>query len=1215
MTKTYKQLLKQARTQAEDLGYTPGDFYTLIRSIRGVDAYVRSNLSRKDINKRLQRQINKFSREIKSRGVYFNRALKLSRQLRTPLRIPAVQQGTSRDVWKKETSRLFSLAKRRRTAEVEKIEEEQRPTLGRISALVGRVRENLRTTKKAKKIRKKLSDVVTERQIRLNHFQQILDRITYDNVLLTDRQARRLYNNIVNAGKYTIEVIYDTPMRDEIHFSVSNITRNDLINIFKTGVQEFVNPEFGSDILASLNIMSIERLKISKRKPPKIGKLFKNKSGAFFPYINTSNIDLSEYQIFNQDQAYDTNITEKREQCLIYCLKQSGINENVINELKLSYLNAEDNDKHYVHIRKSDLKKIANIVRHDIYIHHLDNKNKRHTDKHISQTKEEGAKVIEIALHSGHYFIYEKTRYSRCSIINYDLLKNEQDFHKIVKYRKIKKTGKIRYERGDERKITSLQLVQKFYEANRFEQLDLVQFEETASNADLKDHIYLENIENEQQLTEYSDKEKEPYDIYYADCESYVKDVDYHKLQLLGYSEDADNDDHTTEFNINDDAYETYDDEITRAQLLVNRFLNIMTNKGKTDAIVYFHNLKYDYHLLQQYLKIQDICEKDNQLYSVTVQYNKKKVILKDSFKMIPFALSKFAKSFELGDKYAKKEAIAYDYYTVQNNNKRIKTREYRQLLSSKDKTIFKEEVKKCESYDKRTKTFNPMTYYKEYLRLDCLCLKKGIQKFKEIIQEITKKDDEDEGMNIHDYLTISSLTDAYFKRMGCYEGVYEMKGNLRAYVALAVFGGRVCTNKKYEKKVLNEKMADYDGCSLYPSAINRLCRVMGLPMGKAKRYAKDDLKNWEDKLYSILTVKINKVNKTQQMPFIAQKVDGIINYSNEAPEEEMIIDSITLQDYIKFHDIDYEILDGVYWNEGGNKKMGEVIQNLYNTRLKYKKTKKALANTLKLMLNSAYGKTITKKTNTKKTIIKVNSWKKVNNKWEYGEKTNLNDYVYNNFNTIRSYRKINKDQYEIESICADNSYNRGHIGCAILSTSKRIMNEVFDVANDNGYIIYYTDTDSLHIKYDDVPKLEAKYKERYGRELNGKQLEQFHVDFDLDGAAGEIYATHSIFLGKKSYMDMLESVDDKGNVIKGYHVRLKGITEAGLINEANKYITDEDPAGFLGLYTQLSQGIEKEIILNPYDENTKNEKVMFQYKNGNVMTRARNKFTRKVKF
>jgi hypothetical protein len=192
--------------------------------------------------------------------------------------------------------------------------------------------------------------------------------------------------------------------------------------------------------------------------------------------------------------------------------------------------------------------------------------------------------------------------------------------------------------------------------------------------------------------------------------------------------------------------------------------------------------------------------------------------------------------------------------------------------------------------------------------------------------------------------------------------------------------------------------------------------------------------------------------------------------------------------------------------------------------------------------------------------------------------------------------------------ICADNSYNRGHIGCAILSMSKRIMNEVFDVANENEYPIYYTDTDSLHCNLEDVAKLEAKYEEKYDKKLNGKELEQFHTDFDLEGACSEIYATKSIFLGKKSYIDCLESKDRNGNIITGHHIRLKGITSEGLEHEAKKY-----KDGYFGLYEDLAKGIEKEIILNPYNEEENKTKVLFEFKAGTVSTRK--EFIRKVKF
>jgi hypothetical protein len=634
-----------------------------------------------------------------------------------------------------------------------------------------------------------------------------------------------------------------------------------------------------------------------------------------------------------------------------------------------------------------------------------------------------------------------------------------------------------------------------------------------------------------------------------------------------------------------------------------------MTKGGKNNALCYFHNLKYDYHILEQYLNIRGRREKDGQLYNIVCFYKGKEIELRDSYKILSFPLSKFGKEFDLPKEIRKKEAIAYDYYTRENNNKVIPTSEYRQLLSSEEKIIFKQVVKNEQSYNISNKTFNPLEYYKEYLRLDCLVLKKGIQKFDELIKEITENK-----MSVYESLTISSLTDKYMKIEGSYEGVYEVQGNLRAYIAKAVYGGRVCVNKKYKKKVIKGKISDYDGVSLYPSAINRLCRELGLPKGKAKRYELNDLtklnnSGWKDKNYSIMTVKITKVNKKQQMPFIAQKEEGSIKYINTAPTKPIIIDSITLEDYINFHEIEYELLDGVYWNEGGNKKMGEVIQRLFNARLQAKKDKKtALSNIIKLMLNSAYGKTMITKSKCEKVIVKTHKYKKVKGKWIKEEKTNLQNYVYNNFNTIKNYRKINDDVYEFERTKADDSYNRGHIGCAILSTSKRIMNEVFDVANDNEYPIYYTDTDSLHCNMEDVPRLENAFRARYNKELNGKQLEQFHTDFDLEGAKDEIYATKSIFLGKKSYMDYLESKDENGNTINGFHIRLKGITKEGLEHEAKKYNNS-----YLGLYEDLAKGIEKKIILNPFNEEENKQKVLFDFKDGKVSTKA--KFGRIVKF
>ena len=82
---------------------------------------------------------------------------------------------------------------------------------------------------------------------------------------------------------------------------------------------------------------------------------------------------------------------------------------------------------------------------------------------------------------------------------------------------------------------------------------------------------------------------------------------------------------------------------------------------------------------------------------------------------------------------------------------------------------------------------------------------------------------------------------------------------------------------------------------------------------------------------------------------------------------------------------------------------------------------------------------------------------------------------------------------------------------------SKRIMNEVMCLAEDFKLSIYYQDTDSMHINYE-VELLALALKSTYNRDLIGKDRPQFHTDFDLEGACGEIYSTGSYFLAKSLY-------------------------------------------------------------------------------------------------
>ena len=97
-------------------------------------------------------------------------------------------------------------------------------------------------------------------------------------------------------------------------------------------------------------------------------------------------------------------------------------------------------------------------------------------------------------------------------------------------------------------------------------------------------------------------------------------------------------------------------------------------------------------------------------------------------------------------------------------------------------------------------------------------------------------------------------------------------------------------------------------------------------------------------------------------------------------------------------------------------------------------------------------------------------------------------------------------------------------------------------------------------------------YKEKYGKDLIGSNMTQFHCDFDsFNGAVGEIHSRKLIALGKKSYLDIL--VDEKGN--EDYHVRMKGVPKQCIINKAKRMgITIEE------LYERMYEGEEIEFDL-----------------------------------
>ena len=631
-----------------------------------------------------------------------------------------------------------------------------------------------------------------------------------------------------------------------------------------------------------------------------------------------------------------------------------------------------------------------------------------------------------------------------------------------------------------------------------------------------------------------------------------------------------------------------------------------LTDKKRT-PIMYFHNLKYDFIAsLKKHVICSEPVIKDNTIYRITIEHFGFKIELRDSYKLIARKLKDFTDIFKLPDDLKKKEAINYTFY----NKKTLETtkhnvEEYIKTFKEEEKTIFYEALDKNEfEYDKFKKTFNANKYYNYYLKYDVLILKEGLLKLNEIIKTITGLDGKPEINIFSKSLTISSIAHNYMVKNGAYKDVYKLSGNIREFVSKAIYGGRVNVYEPIRGKVMERLINDFDAVSLYPSAMARLAdENMGLPKGKAERIINGEYLN---KDYYVVKIRITKINKKQKNPFIAVRSKTGVDYINNIVDPVIVyVDKITLEDYIKFHEIEYDFLDGVYWNNGFNPLIGSLVSDLFKERKRFKKEgATVIQEMVKLIMNSTYGKTIMKKSSKQIVYLNKNLFNKKTKQWSTGNE-NMNNYIYNNFNSIVSYKELNKNQIEITKRATDNSYNIGHAGVIILSMSKRIMNEVMGLASDNDINIYYQDTDSLHMDNDKIEKLSTLYKNEYKKEIIGTDMGQFHSDFSLKGAVSEVIATKSIFLGKKSYLDVLESKNKQGETITGYHIRMKGITQEGLDYHVNKFFG----GNYLTFYEALGKGNEMELILNP------SEKVMFEYTMHGVQTRETGAFKRTLKF
>lgn len=910
------------------------------------------------------------------------------------------------------------------------------------------------------------------------------------------------------------------------------------------------------------------------------GNKRKDNRDSFFPYLNKSDIDLSRYQIF--DSIVKINKKGKAKQrkelndsCFVYALKQFGIDEDTLNKIRAR-----------IHVRKLGLNKMDAICEEfnlHVVVHdreHTNNNRQYRVNKKNYFGTQDGLR-IDLNSYKNHYFLEEKTIYTL------DYIKHKYVLHEEVPeqaYNKRYVNGYWQRTSESKRFLTSAKLIKLLYENNYFEPITYNNSRVLSTtlykdiNFNIDDLHYsekhctrlLQPVNSSKSKHAFITEEKE-FTYFYADFEADVSKTP-HKCYMCCVQ------------SLDGTKFKTF-----KGPDCDKRFLNFMSYFD--NPCIYFHNLKYDFSFLAKYGMKRSI-QKGTRLMRAVINYHNEvlnkdvDIYFRDTVPILSCKLSRLPQMFHINN--IQKEIFPYKYYTFERLESNIGTINEAGMNEDKpwttdDYKLFNENIDKIEfcridengNLDTKGNHFDMYRYAEFYCQQDVNILRQAFNKFaSDFMNEF--------GINPFKFISISSLANEVFKQRVYYPNgnLYEVGGHVREFMAQAVYGGRCMTayNKKWNVKDI--PILDYDAVSLYPSAMSRLYTVEGRP--EVLKYSAQGLTFIPDELskYSayVIEIKITKVRKHYPFPLIVQHTkDGNLNKDDNIDEEHpitMVVDNIYLEDLVEFQKITFDVIRGYTWSGKKDYRIQEEIKKIFNKRLEYKKQDNPLQELYKLIMNSCYGKCI------EKPVMKESSYVKdtiieTSNK-NYKKKTNRKSepfnpylrYIEKHYEEIIEDVEIGAGVHQIKRLRpTDTHFNNSLLGIQILSMSKRIMNEVLCLAYDIGCHVFYIDTDSIHVFKEDLDKLEKAFREKYGSELKGKNLGQFHSDFPLiPGGSGEIpFSIHSIFIAKKIYLDVL--IDSSGKIY--FMFRGKGLTQESINATAERY------GGLEKLYEALYNGEE----------------------------------------
>ena len=98
---------------------------------------------------------------------------------------------------------------------------------------------------------------------------------------------------------------------------------------------------------------------------------------------------------------------------------------------------------------------------------------------------------------------------------------------------------------------------------------------------------------------------------------------------------------------------------------------------------------------------------------------------------------------------------------------------------------------------------------------------------------------------------------------------------------------------------------------------------------------------------------RVKKVDKHQRFPLLSYKSKaGVRVFSNDMAGRVVYIDKVSMVDAIEFQQMEFEVLEGYYFDSGFNPTIKTVICGMFLERIKMKKVKNPIQNVLKILMN-----------------------------------------------------------------------------------------------------------------------------------------------------------------------------------------------------------------------------------------------------------------------